>query len=87
MFEDCTTLEQLNARRKEVILKGQFMIAAVNAEYNRARRALLESKPQVNRVASYTAVPKTPKPYMPYPIREGVAAKHVIMMADDCIYI
>ena len=87
MFEDCTTLEQLNARRKEVILKGQFMVAAVNAEYNRARRALLENKPQVNRIPVYTAEPAEPRTHVPYPLKTGVAAKNVIMMLGDCIYI
>lgn len=86
MFEQCTTLEKLNARRRELVQKG-MSVATVNAAYNKARKELMDAKPEFRRVATYTAVPATPRGYVAHPIKEGVAKKNELIMGDGVIYI
>lgn len=86
MFEKCTTLEQLNARRHELVKQGT-PVATVNAAYNKARRELMDARPAYRRVASFTAEPTTPRGFVAHPIKDGVAAKNELILGDGVIFI
>ncbi len=86
MFDNCSTLEQLNLRRRELVQLGT-PVASVNAEYNKARRALMDSKPSYRKVSSFTCTPSIPKGCFAYPIREGGVEKNEIIVGDGFIYI
>lgn len=87
MFENCTTLEQLNAKRRELVQSGT-PVTEVNAAYNKARQQLMSAKPTYRKVASYTAgaIP-TPRGYVAHAIKEGMAKKNELIMGDGVIYI
>ncbi len=86
MFDGCSTLEQLNSRRRELVTSGT-PVAAVNAEYNKARRSLMEAKSSYRKVITYTSAPHQPKGFFAYPIREGGVEKKELVVGDGVIYI
>ena len=86
MFENCNTLEQLNARRRELV-QGGTPVTTVNAAYNKARKELMDAKPVFRHVATYFAKPATPRGYVAHPIKEGFAEKNELIMGDGVIYI
>ena len=86
MFDDCTTLEQLNLRRRELIQNGTD-IASVNAAYNKAKKFIIEAKPVFRRPPKFTAEAEVPRSYAPFTIRNGGVKKNEIKIEDDAVYI
>lgn len=85
MFKDCTTLEQLNAKRHE-LLQGGAEVCDVNAEYNRARRALMQAQQDFRRPPKFTCeAPEAPM-LKPATLYMGVP-KNVIKITNKGIYI
>lgn len=85
VFENCTTLEQLNSRRHE-LLQGGAEVCAVNAEYNRARRALMQTQQDFRRPPKFVCEAQEAPMLKPAPIYVG-APKNVLKITNDGIYI
>lgn len=85
MFDECTTLVQLNARRRELISQG-VPVAEVNAEYNRAKRVLMDTKPAFRRPPTFSGEPTESKMYTPYPMLGAEVPKNVLRITDKGIY-
>ena len=86
MFQGCNTLEQLNARRRELVQSGK-PVAEVNAAYNKARKDVMSATPDYKQVVTFTFVPATPRGYFAYPLKEGAAKKNELIIGDGVIYI
>lgn len=86
MFEGCTTLTQLSNRRRELI-QGGTPVQEVNAAYNRAKRALVNAKPEFRRPPTFSGEPTTQKSYMPYKLFNTDVPKNVLRITDEGIYL
>lgn len=84
MFEDVKRLSDLNAERKRLVMAGH-PVTEVNAAYNKARRALMETTPKVRRPPTFTgeAAPRTT--YTPCPLSMGKVPKNVIQVVSGTV--
>lgn len=85
MFSNCKTLSDLNARRRDLVSSGT-PVASVNAAYNKAKKELLDARPEFRKVISYTSEAPKPMAYFAYPLKEG-GPSNELTIAENFIFI
>lgn len=81
MFENCKTMEELNAERHKLKSEG-IPIAKINSAYNQTKKRLLEMAVSYRKIPSYTGTPGTVDVYAPFPIYSSAGIRSTIVITE-----
>lgn len=88
MFDNCNSLQELNARRRELLLSGT-PAASVNAAYNRAKQALVSAAPSYRKIPTFRLSDPVPIPrtVLPMSMQIKKVPDNVLIIKDGVAYI